>query len=120
MDEYIKKSDAIEAINELDISMSMCLSTEECKGMRFGRQISLEAVKRVEPVTSLDAQVYGFRLKDIIVFAHACRMAGVQNHELKDFVNATVWMCEVFSKKVDEETSKQLKRFFEGSVIDDA
>ena len=65
-------------------------------------------------------EVYGYDFKDILVFADACRRAGVRNEELKDFVNATEQMYEVFAKKVNEEMGKQMKRFFEGSVVDNA
>lgn len=110
--ELIKKSEAIKAISELDISMSMCLTVEDCLATRFGRDLALDAVKRIDPVSLLDTQVYGYKLNDILVFADACRLGGVSNRELKDFVNETQRMFGIFAKKFDEQLADQIKRYF--------
>jgi len=47
MADYIKREDAIDAIREKFFTMSMCVSVDECKGMRYAQDLCAKTVERL-------------------------------------------------------------------------
>ena len=64
--------------------------------------------------------VYGYAFNDILAFADACRISGVRNEDLKDFVKCTEQMYDTFAKKLDEQLGKQLKEWLGGKEENNA
>ena len=59
----------------------------------------------------LDDVVYGYKIRDILLFADACRMAGVTNHELKSFVNSMDRAYEIIAKNIDKQITNSLSKY---------
>lgn len=65
----------------------------------------------------LDQTVYGYRLRDLLIFADACRKAEITNDELKIFVQSTEKMLDIFVKKVESEMVKSFDSFFNENIF---
>ena len=49
MDDYIKRPDAVEEIRGLDDTMFVCVSKDECNGMRSMKERAMSALERIPP-----------------------------------------------------------------------
>ena len=58
-----------------------------------------------------DETIYGYPINDLIIFADACRVAGVGLKELKDFVGNIETAYDVVAKAMDEHLARCLKKY---------
>ena len=63
-----------------------------------------------------DSTIYGYKMKELIAFADACRKYGVDERDMKAFANNVEWSLKIVceeQRKVFEETFKR----FEGGLL---
>ena len=91
-DDYIKRSDAVEEIRGLVDTMSVCVSMDECNGMRSMKERAMSALERIpaadvrpvkegywiENCTDYTCSACGGVVKDEIVYM-------LQTEELPDY-----------------------------------
>lgn len=58
-----------------------------------------------------DETIYGYPINDLVIFADACRVAGVGPKELKDFVGNVEEVYSVVVKAMDEHLEKLLEEY---------
>ena len=85
MTEYIKRSDAIHAVlhNEGQAAVA-----------------AVQEIKAVDPF--MDAMLYDYPVRDLILFAEACKIQHVTKDDLKRVVNDITWAAEAVYKATDE------------------
>ena len=77
---YIEKSKAIDEIEDVAISMSMCASVEECNAMRFGRWLAALAVDGIEPVDAVPLDELEDIVYDAISILNSINSSGRLNY----------------------------------------
>lgn len=58
-----------------------------------------------------DGTIYGYPINDLVIFADACRVAGVEPKELKDFVGNIEAAYSVVAKAMDENLARCLEEY---------
>lgn len=58
-----------------------------------------------------DETICGYPINDLVIFADACRVAGVGPKELKDFVRNIETAYDVVAKAMDEYLAKCLEEY---------
>lgn len=64
---------------------------------------------RPMPPSPGDETIYGYQIRDLVIFADACRVAGVGPKELKEFVGNVEAAYDVVAKAMDEHLARCLK-----------
>lgn len=99
--EYIDREAALEALSN-PFTMSMCLSVEECKGMRAARDIDRELIKRIPAAADVVEVRHGHWIRregfdyENNVILGACSKC---DFGVKDFTN----YCPNCGVKMDKE-----------------
>lgn len=60
--------------------------------------------------------IYGYPIRDLVVFADACRVAGVGPKELKDFVGNVEATYDAVVKAMDEHLARFMKDYLRLSL----
>ena len=63
------------------------------------------------PQSPGDETIYGYPIRDLVIFADACRVAGVGPKELKEFVGNVEAAYDVVSKAMDEHLARCLEEY---------
>lgn len=63
-----------------------------------------------------DGTIYGYPINDLIIFADACRIAGVGPKELKDFVGNIETAYDVVAKAMDEHLARCLEEYLRPTI----
>lgn len=63
------------------------------------------------PQSPGDETIYGYPIRDLVIFADACRVAGVGPKELKDFVGNVEAAYSVVAKAMDEHLARCLEEY---------
>ena len=58
-----------------------------------------------------DGTIYGYPIRDLVIFADACRVARVGPKELKDFVGNIGTAYDVAAKAMDEHLARCLEKY---------
>lgn len=58
-----------------------------------------------------DGTIYGYPINDLVIFADACRVAGVEPKELKEFVGNVEKAYSVVAKAMDEHLARCLEEY---------
>lgn len=69
------------------------------------------------PQSSGDETIYGYPIRDLVIFADACRVAGVRSKELKDFVGNVEAAYSVVAKAMDEHLARCLEEYLRPTTI---
>lgn len=64
-----------------------------------------------------DETIYGYPINDLVIFADACRVAGVGPKELKDFVGNIEAAYDVVAKAMDEHLARCLEEYLRPTEI---
>lgn len=71
------------------------------------RRFALKDIELIPAdVVPIDGTAYGYPVKELVVFAEACRVAGVGPEDLKDFVRNIEAAYAVASKAFDEHLTR--------------
>ena len=62
-----------------------------------------------------DETICGYPIRDLIIFADACRVAGVGPKELKEFVGNAEVAYDVVAKAMDEHLARCLEEYLRPS-----
>lgn len=62
MNEYIKREDAVNAIRDKFFTMSICVSADECKGMKYAQDLCAKTVEHC-PSADVAPVVHGRLIK---------------------------------------------------------
>lgn len=75
---------------------------------------------RINPMISSlgDETIYGYPIRDLVVFADACRVAGVGPKELKDFVGNVEATYDAVVKAMDEHLARCMEDYLRPSPRD--
>lgn len=63
-----------------------------------------------------DGTIYGYPINDLIIFADACRVAGVGPKELKDFVGDVEAIYGAVAKSMDEYLARCLEEYLRPTI----
>lgn len=63
-----------------------------------------------------DETIYGYPINDLVIFADACRVAGVGPKELKDFVGNVEEAYSVVVKAIDEHLARCLEEYLRPTI----
>lgn len=64
-----------------------------------------------------DETICGYPIRDLVIFADACRVAGVGPKELKDFVGNVEATCDAVVKAMDEHLARCLEKYLKPTAI---
>lgn len=67
-----------------------------------------------------DETICGYPIRDLVIFADACRVAGVGPIELKDFVGNVEAAYSVVAKAMDEHLARCLEKYLRPTMRDGA
>lgn len=67
-----------------------------------------------------DETIYGYPINDFVIFADACRVAGVVPKELKDFVGNVEAAYSLAVKAMDEHLARCLEEYLRPMMRDEA
>lgn len=108
-EELLKKSDVINNLTEFAFKMQKEFGSEismnQCRAAIYG---AFDALPPAVP----QSQVYGFTLDYLVPFAYACRKAGIENRDLKNFVMNTEWIYEVIRKDYEAQMKEAIAKIF--------
>lgn len=63
-----------------------------------------------------DETIFGYQIKDLVIFADACRVAGVGPKELKEFVGNVEVAYDVVVKAMDEHLARCMEDYLRPSL----
>lgn len=77
---------------------------------------------RINPMTQSPGgeTIYGYPIRDLVIFADACRVAGVGPKELKEFVGNVEAAYDVVAKAMDKHLARCLKEYLKPTMRDGA
>ena len=108
-DELLRKSDVINNLTEFAFKMQQefgsKISMNQCRAAVYG---AFDALPPAVP----QSQVYGFTLDYLVPFAYACRKAGIENRDLKNFVTNTEWIYELIRKDYEAQLKEAIAKIF--------
>lgn len=64
-----------------------------------------------------DETICGYPIRDLVIFADACRVAGVGPKELKEFVGNVEATYSVVAKSMDEHLARCVERYLRPTAI---
>lgn len=64
-----------------------------------------------------DETICGYPIRDLVIFADACRVAGVGPKELKEFVGNVEAAYDVVVKAMDEHLARSLEEYLKPTAI---
>lgn len=71
-------------------------------------------------VFDYDSTIYGYNLKDLLTFAHVCRMQGITEENLKDFClnfsAATDAAFQMTLQKISDDMGKEIVKCIERTL----
>lgn len=108
-EELLKKSDVINNLTEFAFKMQKefgyRISINQCRAAIYG---AFDALPPALPPSEL----YGFTLNYLVLFAYACRKAGIENRDLKNFVMNTEMIYEVVRKDYEAQMKEAIAKIF--------
>ena len=108
-EELLRKRDVINNLTEFAFKMQKEFGSEismnQCRAAIYG---AFDALPPALPPSEL----YGFTLDYLLPFAYACRKAGIENRDLKNFIMNTEWIYEVIRKGYEARMKEVITKIF--------
>ena len=108
-EELLKKSDVINNLTEFAFKMQKefgrGISINQCRAAIYG---VFDALPPAVP----QPELYGYNLEYLVAFAIACRKAGIENRDLKNFMMNTKLIYEVVRKDFEAQMKEAITKIF--------
>lgn len=78
----------------------------------------IDSCQQRMPQSPGDETIYGYQIRDLVIFADACRVAGVGPKELKEFVGNAEVAYDIVAKAMDEHLARCFEEYLRPSMRD--